>query len=218
MIMRMRNLMTTTYPPRGLEPRILDGLADISVVSFITNSMAKLPVYGGYDQEFIGEVVDRFVCQICAKVLDEPHLAVCCGQHFCESCLNEWFKKHHKESCPHCRAEGEDFNHVINKGLRNEISQLKVRCSNWYPRGSGCNWIGELGELQHHLDFENGCGFVYVTCPNKCGVKMYGSVRKLKRMDLNEHLRSECTLRLFECEHCGFKDTYYAITKGGSLP
>ena len=46
-------------------------------------------VYGGHDNDFVGEVADRFICQICTKVLREPHLAVCCGQHFCESCLNK---------------------------------------------------------------------------------------------------------------------------------
>ena len=39
--------------------------------------------YGGYNHEFVGEVADRYNCQICTKVIREPHLAVCCGQHFC---------------------------------------------------------------------------------------------------------------------------------------
>ena len=43
-------------------------------------------------------------------------------------------------------------------------------------------------------------------------MKVYGSEPQLKRMYLNEHLRSECSLRPFECEHCGYKDTYIAIT------
>ena len=161
--------------------------------------------YGGYEQEFVDIVSERFICQICTKVLADPHLTVCCGQHFCESCLKEWFEKHHKESCPHCRAEGEDFNHVINKGLRSEISQLKVRCSNW-QQGKGCDWIGELGQLKHHLESEKGCGFVLVSCPSKC------SLDKLKRMELDEHLRLRCILQPYKCEHCGFEDTYYAIT------
>ena len=54
--------------------------------------------FGGHDHEFVGEVPDRFNCQICAKVIREPHLAVCCGQHFCESCLNKWFTRQGKET------------------------------------------------------------------------------------------------------------------------
>ena len=88
-------------------------------------AMADNKQYGGYDHEFVGTVPDRFICQICTKVLHDPHLAVCCGQHFCESCLNRWFTRQGKESCPHCQAEGESFNHVIHKGLRSEVNQLK---------------------------------------------------------------------------------------------
>ena len=109
--------------------------------------------FGGHDHEFIGEVPDRFNCQICANVICEPHLAVCCGQHFCESCLNKWFTRQGKENCPHCRAEGEGFHHVINKGLRSEINQLKIKCSN---RGAGCEWVGELEQLKEHLESEKG--------------------------------------------------------------
>ena len=171
----------------------------------------KRKLYGGYEQDFVDKVANRFICQICTKVLAEPHLAVCCGQHFCESCLNEWFRKCHKKICPHCRAEGKEFNHVINKGLRSEIFQLKVRCDNSY-QDKRCDWIGELGELKNHLESEKGCGFVFVACPNKCGEKMYGSEHQLRRMDLDEHLHSECSLRPHECEYCGFQGTYYAVT------
>ena len=141
--------------------------------------------YGGYNHEFVGEVADRYNCQICTKVIHEPHLAVCCGQHFCESCLNKWFTRQGKESCPHCRAEGETFHHVINKGLRSEINQLKIKCSH---HGEGCKWTGELGELKTHLESENGCGFVTIDCPNNCPA--IGQI--LLRKDLTKHLKSEC--------------------------
>ena len=121
--------------------------------------------YGGHDNDFIDKIPRRFICQICTKVLCEPHLAVCCGQHFCESCLNKWFARQRgKQSCPHCcRAEGEAFHHVINKGLRSEVNQLKLRCCH---HGKGCQWTGELGALKAHLESESGCGFVMVECPN----------------------------------------------------
>ena len=163
--------------------------------------------YGGYNHEFVGEIADRFNCQICTKVIREPHLAVCCGQHFCESCLSKWFTRQGKESCPHCRAEGAAFHHVINKGLRSEINQLKVKCSH-HGIGKGCKWTGELGELKTHLESEKGCGFVFVECPNKC---IYNMMRK----DVEKHLNSECPLRPYQCEHCGLKDTYKNISSMG---
>ena len=175
--------------------------------------------YGGHDYEFVGKVPDRFICQICTKALRDPHLAVCCGQHFCESCLNKWFTRQGKESCPHCRAEGEGFNHVIHKGLRSEVNQLKIRCCN---RGGGCQWTGELGTLKQHLESDNGCGYVIVECPNKCRrvhksssiirIPLSAKVLTLKRKDLEAHITTDCYLRPYQCPFCGLKDTYKAIT------
>ena len=160
--------------------------------------------HGGHDFDFVGEVADRYNCQICTKVIREPHLAVCCGQHFCESCLNKWFARQRgKQSCPHCRAEGEAFNHVINKGLRSEVNQLKIRCSN---STKGCEWTGELGQLDAHLSGDGGCGFVVVECPNKCGHP------NLFRMAVLKHVDKECGLRPYKCEYCDEKGTYQSIT------
>ena len=169
--------------------------------------------YGGYDLEFVDDVPDRFICQICTRVLRDPHLAVCCGQHFCESCLKKWFKKQAKKSCPHCRAQGSTFNHVIHKGMRSEISQLKIKCT---KLSEGCEWRGELGELETHLESDDGCDYVNVACPNKCrksttSWSIKSIVRTMKRKDLHEHLDSECYLRPYHCEYCGRKSTYDAI-------
>ena len=166
--------------------------------------------YGGHDYDFIDKVADRLNCQICTKVLCEPHLAVCCGQHFCESCLNKWFARQRgKQSCPHCRAEGDAFHHVINKGLRSEVNQLKIRCCH---HGDGCQWTGELGALKTHLESESGCGFVTVECPNKC-VHIFGDYTyTMLRKDIKKHLAQDCYLRPYMCEFCGVKDTYEEIT------
>ena len=113
-------------------------------------------------------------------------------------CQIQWFKKQgRKASYPQCRAEGEAFHYVIHKGLRSEIGELKVYCTNL---GEGCEWIGELGELESHLESDNGCGYVIVPCPNKCILrKAYSGGRgkrsrnpklicTMKRNDLDEHL------------------------------
>ena len=171
--------------------------------------MASKAQYGGHDYEFVGKVSNRFICQICTKVLHDPHLAVCCGQHFCESCLNKWFIRQAKESCPHCRAEGEGFNHVIHKGLRSEVNQLKIRCSN---RGEGYQWTGELGTLKQHLESDSGCGYVTVYCSNQCIMAFEQKLVSIKRKDLGKHLASDCILRPYQCEYCGLKDTYMMIT------
>jgi len=155
--------------------------------------------YGGYDLIFTKPVPDRFYCNICTKVLRDPHLTGCCGQHFCESCLKHWFKKQ-KTTCPHCREE--NFNHFLNKALKREINDLEIQCT---KQGLGCQWVGELSSLQTHLDSDTGCGYVEVQCSNKCGAKM-------KRKELKAHLERQCPLRKIQCQYCHYEDTYRTIT------
>ncbi len=151
--------------------------------------------------QFIDTIPDRFNCNICTSVLTEPELSVCCGQHYCSSCLKQWFVKQRKESCPHCRAEGSKFQHVLNRSVSSEINQLKVQCSN---SGQGCTWTGELGDLKTHLQTRSGCRFEKIDCTNKCGTKHC-------RKDMDSHLRNSCSLRQDTCPYCKKQDTYSAI-------
>ena len=164
--------------------------------------MARAPGqnYGGYEYEFVDEAPEKLICNICTKVQRDPHLTSCCGQHFCGSCLENWFKRQQK-SCPHCRERY--FNHFLNKAIKREINELKIQCTH---HGEGCQWIGQLGSLQTHLDSENGCDYMEVKCPNRpCS-------NHIKRKDLPEHLSSDCAQRSHRCEHCGYEDTYLKIT------
>ncbi len=174
-----------------------------------TRRHSKMAVvkYGGYVHDFVREVPDKFVCTICTKVLRDPHLTGCCGQHYCESCLTHWFKKHKAKSCPHCREE--KFARLLNKALKREINQLKVYCT---FHKEGCTWEGELGDLQAHLSSDKGCSYVELDCPNECMLSSFLETR-FRRMDLEKHLKSECSLRKYKCEHCGHEDTYEAITR-----
>ena len=167
--------------------------------------------YGGYDYQYALEVPERFICNICTKVQRDPHLTSCCGQHFCESCLEHWFKKQGKKSCPHCRK---GLHHFLNKERKRDIHELKIHCIH---HGEGCQWVGELGNIQTHLD--KLCSCVEVECTNKCRVSLrlslrlfgFTTCRKLKRKDLPHHLSNECYLRDYKCEHCGHVDTYEKI-------
>ena len=161
--------------------------------------------YGGFDEDFVGEVKDTLICHICTKPLRDPHLTVCCGHNFCETCLEQWSTKHREQCCPFCRSTGEEFQHVLDKKTKREINALKVRCSS---REKGCKWVGELGALKGHLDAKDGCGFVEVACPNACR-----SGRKVMRKDLQRHLKVECKKRPYQCEHCGEKGTFIQITR-----
>ena len=167
--------------------------------------MSIMDDYGGYEAKFIDTVLERYKCSVCTKVLRDPELAVCCGQHFCGTCLLQWFKTQRSKSCPHCRAEGTKFQHVENKSLKSEISQLRVTCSNI---SLGCEWTGELSNLQDHLKSEgsSGCNFADVPCTNKCGAKV-------PRSKLEDHMNTECKYRQETCQYCSKQDTFAAINE-----
>ncbi len=155
--------------------------------------------YGGYDNDFVETVSDRYVCStVCTKVLRDPHLTSCCGQHFCETCLNYWFEKHRQQSCPHCRAKGSGFNHFLDKKLKREISELKIWCSN---KDKKCKWRDELQNLEKHIQSDDGCGYVEVECPQT----LYRRCPKMLRKDLDKHIRNTCKYRSVTCIHCNKK-------------
>ena len=151
--------------------------------------------------QFVSNVPDRFNCSICSNVLQEPELTVCCGQHYCNECLKQWFGKHRRENCPNCRAEGSRFQHVPNRNLKSEINQQKVYCSN---KAQGCTWSGELGDMKTHLDLRSGCRYTQVECTNRCGTKV-------SKKDLDSHVRSYCPLRSDVCQYCKKQDTARAL-------
>ena len=74
------------------------------------------------------------------------------------------------------------------------------------------------------MESDRGCGFVVVECPNKCQTYIFGiqdtlgiTIHIMKRKDLYKHLTQSCYLRPYQCEFCGHKDTYEAITGKNGL-
>ena len=129
------------------------------------------------------------------KVMDTPHLTNCCGQHFCQYCLDHWSTvRNGHSSCPHCRASA--FGHVHDKHFERPIWQLDIRCPN---SSHGCEWVGHLVDLAHHLKSssqDSGCRHQLVECPLKCG-------EKYERRLTQSHALSMCTQRDVCCDHCG---------------
>ena len=184
---------------------------------FVVQNMATRSTSGGYNYDFFDNVPDRFNCPICAKPFRDPHLVVCCGKHYCASCLTEWFMKRSGwKNCPHCRTEGKKFTHVINKGLKSEVEELKIYCSN---RDKGCEWVGQLGDFEAHRTSERGCGYEKVPCPNKCQESTMGTLFSMSksmylyRKDLTNHLANQCINRPYRCEYCHKKGLYEEITR-----
>ena len=116
-----------------------------------------------------------------------------------------WLKRQKK--CPHC-GKGR-FRSVVNREKIREINELRIRCP--YSK-KGCDWEGELGTLNDHLQSEKGCGYVTVECTN--AGKYITCKKKVERKHLASHMENECKYRPYSCEYCGYKDTFKVITTG----
>ena len=154
------------------------------------------PHDGGYDCEFLERPSSKLVqadCPICLLVLREPHQVTCCGYSFCRGCIQR--VRDAQNACPTC---GEEIISYPNIGLKRTLLALIVRCSR---RGLGCEWEGELGELDRHLNQHpplekllEGCQFSDVEC-TVC-------LQPFQRRYLKAHQSEDCPKRPFACQHC----------------
>ena len=149
------------------------------------------------DYDFMNKLPERYTCLVCSSVQFQPVLVSCCGQHFCNSCLQRWFQQQGTK-CPHCRETG--ITSIVNKQQVRDINDLMVYCSN---KSKGCRWEGKIGAVDEHT--RSKCTYTLLDCPNKCKEKVFRSV-------LETHLRDSCLCRKYRCEHCGLQGTYHSIT------
>ena len=115
------------------------------------STLATQKKFGGYDCKFVTPPPAAFQteCPVCQLILREPYQATCCGKSFCRSCIQGIENKSH---CPAC---SETLRLYSNVGLKQALIQLHVWCTH---RENGCEWIGKLGELEHHLNEANHSG------------------------------------------------------------
>ncbi len=121
-------------------------------------------VSGGYDYDFVDQPSKSLECSICLLTLRDPVVISCCGNHFCEPCIERITDN--RKPCPLCNSP--NFTTFLHKGVAREVNALRVYC----PRkAQGCDWQGELGQVDRHLNPQansRGCGFVMVECKYKC--------------------------------------------------
>ena len=161
----------------------------------------------GYDCEFVERPPAQVECEcpVCLLVLRDPQQVKCCGHSYCKVCLDRVVKD--GTPCPTCNAVA--FSIFQNQGLRRTLGGFRVYCSN---KDEGCKWVGELGDIERHLNSKpsperqlEGCLFeegacVYCTC-------------LFQRLYIHEHQSNKCPKRQFQCEHCGEVDSYENITE-----
>ena len=136
------------------------------------------------DYEFVIPPPKSLECSICLLTLRDPHVISCCGNEFCQVCI-ERVKKDGKP-CPLCNEQ--NFTTLLHKKLVREVNALVIRCP---QKELGCEWEGELGQLQRHLNpgagvsSAEGCEFFMVECAYRCGAQ-------LQRRLIQEHEMEAC--------------------------
>ena len=166
---------------------------------------------GGFDCAFI-ESPPRIVqsdCPLCLLVLRDPHQVTCCGYSYCKTCVER--VRADNKPCPCCKS---DFNVFPNKGLQRALSGFKVSCVN---QKEGCEWVGELGRLESHLNFDpvcdrllEGCLWVKVHCSYCFELDV--------RSNMQTHQVKHCPLRPFTCEYCSEYQSHYEYVVDKHMP
>ena len=166
------------------------------------------PHDGGYDCEFVKQPASDLVqadCPVCLLVLREPHQVTCCGYSYCQSCIQKL--KAGGTPCPTCTKQFDTF---PDKRLKRTLYALRVYCVH---RGLGCEWEGELGELDRHLNLQSrpeklleGCQLSEVEC-TLC-------LQPFQRCYLQAHQSDDCSKRPFACQHCNqLEATFEEVTQ-----
>ncbi len=148
-----------------------------------------------YNCEFVETPPKEFECTICLNILKEPYLNNCCGQHFCQPCIQRIIDD--QKPCPLCNKA--DFIVILDKKTERKILDLHVKCR---KHQNGCEWVGDLRSLDQHCDT---CMYTEMDCPNSCG-------ELVQRRLLSSHLEKKCSKRHFNCAYCGHKSTQEDIT------
>ena len=146
---------------------------------------------GGYDYEFVNPPPNSLECSICLLTLRDPHVISCCGNHFCHTCIGHIQGDH--KPCPLCNEP--NFTTFLHKGVKREVNGLVI-CCRW--RHLGCDWEGELGQLEEHLHPGAGsrgksCGYVIIECVYKCG-------DRFERRMIQDHELDACPRRPMEVQ------------------
>ncbi len=131
-------------------------------------------------------------CPICLQIIRDPHQVTCCGYSYCRSCIEHIRAK--DKPCPTCQEKEPSV--FSNKGLKRSLYALKAYCSHQIE---GCEWTGELGQLDEHLSTDpqpkktlEGCSFVEIKCSDCNGI--------VKRCDFECHVQTVCSVIIVDCD------------------
>ena len=164
---------------------------------------------GGYDYDFVDAPPKSLECPVCLLTLRDPHVISCCGHEFCQQCIGR--VERDGKPCPLCNEP--TFTTFLHKKLVREVNALVVHCP---QKEVGCEWQGELGQLEQHLNpgagvsSNGGCGYAMVECSYQCGAY-------LQRRKVQEHEVDICSKRPIEIQVASLMRKFEVITAENKL-
>ena len=97
------------------------------------------------DYDFVEHPPKDFFCPVTFELLLNPQQTLCCGNFLSERATNRL--KQENMPCPICKEPS--LATVLDKNHRRKVHEVQVHCPH---KASGCGWVGEVGELQSHMD------------------------------------------------------------------
>ena len=162
---------------------------------------------GGFDIEFVEKPPKAIQseCPVCLLTLRDPFQVTCCGYAFCQICIKK--VEQEKKPCPCCNSD--DFDKFEDKRLKRSLYEFRVYCT---KKQQGCEWEGELRELEDHFNLNpeqrkllDGCQFLHIKC-QLCSESFLRSHMQL-------HQKTECPKRPYNCEYCNkYQSTYEDVS------
>ncbi|XP_058147332.1 TNF receptor-associated factor 3 isoform X2 [Dasypus novemcinctus] len=148
-----------------------------------------VPEQGGYKEQFVKTVEDKYKCEKCRLVLCDPKQTEC-GHRFCETCMAALLSSSNPK-CTACHESIAKDKVFKDNCCKREILALQIYCRN---ESRGCAEQLTLGHLLVHL--KNDCQFEELPCVRA------DCKEKVLRKDLRAHVDQACKYREATCSHC----------------
>ena len=142
---------------------------------------------GGYDYEFVTPPPKSLECSICLLALRDPHVISCCGNEFCQACIER--VRRDGKPCPLCNEHSE-LHHTVTQ----EAGSWSERPTSdpLSTEGTGL-WVGgRTGAASAISNYINpgagvssaqGCEFLTVECAYRCGAQLQQRLIQEHEMD-----------------------------------
>ncbi|XP_047143909.1 uncharacterized protein LOC105849590 isoform X2 [Hydra vulgaris] len=154
---------------------------------------SDLEKYGGYNAQFLHELLDDYECPVCSMALREPVLTLC-GHRLCFSCSEEIKKRNYGVLvCPLDKTILNSEKVFPDKFTERAILQLKVKCDNFLK---SCQWTGELKTINMSSHITDSCANTIIPCQYlNIGCKFKG-MRKEHEIHANSSMQNHLSMAI----------------------